>query len=58
MVVDHFCGGMENYETLSVVGEGTYGVVYKARHRTTGQLVAIKQFKDSEVRSMPAQYHI
>lgn len=39
---------MENYETLGVIGEGTYGVVMKARHRETGQVVAIKKFKDSD----------
>lgn len=35
---------MENYELLGTIGEGTYGVVNKARHKTTGQIVAIKKF--------------
>ncbi|CUG91203.1 mitogen-activated protein kinase, putative [Bodo saltans] len=39
---------MENYESLGVIGEGTYGVVMKARHRETGQVVAIKKFKESD----------
>jgi cyclin-dependent kinase-like len=39
---------MENYETLGIIGEGTYGVVMKARHRTTGKLVAIKRFKQAD----------
>eukprot|EP00759_Apiculatamorpha_spiralis_P021795 PhF_6_TR26342/c0_g1_i1/m.37899/K08824/CDKL; cyclin-dependent kinase-like len=39
---------MEMYETLGVLGEGTYGVVVKARHKETQQLVAIKKFKESE----------
>ena len=39
---------MENYETLGTIGEGTYGVVLKARHKETGQVVAIKKFKESE----------
>src|SRR3989338_1156647 len=39
---------MENYETLNILGEGTYGVVIRARHRETGQFVAIKKFKESE----------
>ncbi len=30
------------------IGDGTYGVVYKCRHRDTGQVVAIKKFLESE----------
>lgn len=39
---------MEAYETLGIIGEGTYGVVMKARNRATGKLVAIKRFKQSD----------
>eukprot|EP00232_Nephroselmis_pyriformis_P024027 CAMPEP_0182866016 /NCGR_PEP_ID=MMETSP0034_2-20130328/7988_1 /TAXON_ID=156128 /ORGANISM="Nephroselmis pyriformis, Strain CCMP717" /LENGTH=462 /DNA_ID=CAMNT_0024998339 /DNA_START=151 /DNA_END=1536 /DNA_ORIENTATION=+ len=39
---------MENYENLGKIGEGTYGVVLKCRHKGTGQLVAIKKFKESD----------
>jgi len=39
---------MENYEKLCPVGEGTYGVVMKCRHKETGQIVAIKKFKEKE----------
>jgi len=39
---------MENYEPLGTIGEGTYGVVLKARHKETGQIVAIKKFKESD----------
>ncbi|OQR81823.1 cyclin-dependent kinase-like [Thraustotheca clavata] len=39
---------MENYENLGTIGEGTYGVVLKCRHRETGQIVAIKKFKESD----------
>ena len=39
---------MESYELLGTIGEGTYGVVLKARHKETGQIVAIKKFKESD----------
>ena len=39
---------LQNYENLGRIGEGTYGVVLKCRHRESGQLVAIKKFKDSD----------
>lgn len=39
---------MEKYEPIGVVGEGSYGVVLKCRHRESGKSVAIKKFIDSE----------
>ena len=39
---------MENYDFLSLIGEGTYGEVYKARHRQQKILVAIKKFKEKD----------
>ncbi|XP_050416074.1 cyclin-dependent kinase-like 5 [Patella vulgata] len=39
---------MNKYEILGVVGEGAYGVVLKCRHRESGEMCAIKKFKDSE----------
>ena len=39
---------MEKYENLGLVGEGSYGMVLKCRHKDTGQLVAIKKFLESE----------
>ncbi|CAL4925368.1 unnamed protein product [Urochloa decumbens] len=35
-------GSIYNYEKLEVLGEGTYGVVVKARDNRTGETVAIK----------------
>ncbi|XP_069129837.1 cyclin-dependent kinase-like 5 isoform X3 [Argopecten irradians] len=39
---------MNKYEILGVVGEGAYGVVLKCRHKESGEMVAVKKFKDSE----------
>ncbi|KAA0194261.1 Cyclin-dependent kinase 1 [Fasciolopsis buskii] len=39
---------MDRYEKLTRIGEGAYGVVFKCRHRDTGDIVAIKKFTDSE----------
>ncbi|KAF4516924.1 hypothetical protein B566_EDAN008013, partial [Ephemera danica] len=39
---------MEKYETLGVVGEGSYGLVLRCRHRESGTLVAIKRFLETE----------
>ena len=36
---------LENYEFKSKLGEGTYGVVYKALDKTTGEYVALKKIK-------------
>ena len=39
---------MEKYENLGMVGEGSYGMVMKCKHKETKQLVAIKKFIESE----------
>jgi len=39
---------MDKYENLGTIGEGTYGIVMKCRHIETGQIVAIKKFKESD----------
>ncbi|CAG9464648.1 unnamed protein product [Pedinophyceae sp. YPF-701] len=42
------------YEKLGRIGEGTYGVVYKARHRPTGRIVALKRVRmDREKDGVP-----
>ena len=39
---------MNKYEIQGIVGEGAYGIVYKGRNKETGEVVAIKKFKESE----------
>lgn len=46
----HRCRSVENYEKLNKIEEGTYGIVYRARDRQTGEIVALKQLKLSEER--------
>lgn len=36
---------MERYQKLEKVGEGTYGIVYKAKDRLTGEIVALKKIR-------------
>ena len=35
----------KKYETLNIVGDGTFGQVYKAKNIETGELVAVKKMK-------------
>lgn len=39
---------MEKYDNLGMVGEGSYGMVMKCKHKESGQVVAIKKFLESE----------
>lgn len=40
---------------IEKVGEGTYGVVFKGKHKKTGELVAIKKIRmDSEDEGIPS----
>ena len=44
-----------DYEKLERLGEGTFGVVHKARHRDTGEVVALKKMRlEGEDDGVPA----
>lgn len=47
---------MDKYVVEKVIGEGTYGIVYKAQEKATGDYVAIKKFKTAGGRTkQPSQ---
>ena len=49
-----FCRNVNEYEKLNRVGEGTYGVVYRARHIATNKICALKRVRmDNEKDGMP-----
>ncbi|MBN3309447.1 CDKL2 protein, partial [Amia calva] len=39
---------MDKYESLGLVGEGSYGLVMKCRNKESGRIVAVKKFLESE----------
>ncbi|MGH0129629.1 UNVERIFIED_CONTAM: hypothetical protein FKN15_044251 [Acipenser sinensis] len=46
---------MDDYVKIEKIGEGTYGVVYKGRHKATGQVVAMKKIRlESEEEGVPS----
>ncbi|XP_027318272.1 cyclin-dependent kinase 1 [Anas acuta] len=46
---------MDDYTKIEKIGEGTYGVVYKGRHKITGQVVAMKKIRlENEEEGVPS----
>ncbi|CAL6063074.1 Kinase [Hexamita inflata] len=46
---------LQRYERMQCLGEGTYGIVYKARDTETGQIVALKRIRlDQQDEGIPA----
>ena len=39
------CRSVERYEKLNRIEEGSYGIVYRAKDRDTGEIVALKKLK-------------
>ena len=48
------CRSVDNYEKLNRIEEGAYGVVFRARDKSTGEIVALKKLKlDKEKNGFP-----
>ncbi|WBW72802.1 cyclin-dependent protein kinase Cdk1/Cdc2 [Schizosaccharomyces osmophilus] len=46
---------MDNYVKVEKIGEGTYGVVYKAKHKSSGRIVAMKKIRlEDESEGVPS----
>ncbi|XP_022053137.1 cyclin-dependent kinase 2 [Acanthochromis polyacanthus] len=46
---------MEAFQKVEKIGEGTYGVVYKAKNKMTGETVALKKIRlDAETEGVPS----
>ncbi len=46
---------IDKYEKLGVIGEGAYGVVYKAKDTDTGEIYALKRIKlESQDEGIPS----
>jgi cyclin-dependent kinase-like len=39
---------MNKFDVVSVIGEGAYGIVLKCKNNQTGEILAIKKFKESD----------
>lgn len=45
---------MDKFDIIGIIGEGTYGQVYKAKDKDTGELVALKKVRlDNEKEGFP-----
>ncbi len=49
------CRSVEEFERLNRISEGTYGVVYRAREKATGRIVALKKVRPKAQKQLPPQ---
>jgi cyclin-dependent kinase 2 len=46
---------MDNFQKIEKIGEGTYGIVYKAKDKVTQQFVALKKIRlETESEGVPS----
>ena len=46
---------MERYQKLEKIGEGTYGIVYKAKDKLSNQIIALKRIRlEAEAEGIPS----
>lgn len=38
-----FCDDVSKYDKITKIGQGTFGEVFKAKHRVTKQIIALKK---------------
>jgi serine/threonine protein kinase len=49
---------IDSYERLGQVGNGTYGEVFRAREKETGEVVALKKVRlEDEQEGFPGEFH-
>ncbi len=45
MNIESYSNDSERYDRIAKIGEGTYGVVYKARDKVTNDIIALKKIR-------------
>ena len=54
-MLGHQSPDLEKYQRINKIGEGTYGIVYKARNKLTNEIIALKKIRlDHEDEGIPS----